>query len=92
MEVSTFFTRLLQAPKPAPREAPDDLVAFDDAWRGVKVGTGPLAGQNRFGAAAGRAARGLHSEELRGAGVGGHKVVYVVGDTRQCTQLVRNAR
>lgn len=46
MEVSTFFTRLLQAPKPAvPVQAPDDFKDFEDAWLAVKVGVprgGPL--------------------------------------------------
>ncbi|KAL1412923.1 hypothetical protein Q8F55_000672 [Vanrija albida] len=37
MEVSTFFTRLLQAPKPAvPVQAPDDFKDFEDAWLAVK--------------------------------------------------------
>ncbi|BEI94159.1 uncharacterized protein CcaverHIS019_0606180 [Cutaneotrichosporon cavernicola] len=35
MEVSTFFTRLLQAPKPAAGPRPDALPAFDAAWSAV---------------------------------------------------------
>lgn len=39
MEVSTFFTRLLQAPKPAASaQAPDDVADFDTAWTALKVG------------------------------------------------------
>ncbi|CAK9784123.1 hypothetical protein CC85DRAFT_325006 [Cutaneotrichosporon oleaginosum] len=35
MEVSTFFTRLLQAPKPAAGPRPDALPDFDAAWSAV---------------------------------------------------------
>lgn len=35
MEVSTFFTRLLQAPKPAAGPRPDALPEFDAAWTSV---------------------------------------------------------
>lgn len=39
MEVSTFFARLLHAPKPAAElRAPDDLADFDAAWIQLKVG------------------------------------------------------
>ncbi len=35
MEVSTFFTRLLQAPKPAAGPRPDALPDFEAAWSAV---------------------------------------------------------
>ena len=40
MDVTTFFTRLLQAPKETERiKLPDDIASFDAAWRGIKAST-----------------------------------------------------
>lgn len=39
MDVSNFFTRLLQAPKESTRtKQVDDITAFDAAWTSIRVG------------------------------------------------------
>lgn len=39
MDVSTFFTRLLQNPKePSRSKAQDDIGDFDFAWKAIRVG------------------------------------------------------
>lgn len=41
MEISSFFTRLLQAPKhPSNTARPDHLEDFDSAWQSIKVRKG----------------------------------------------------
>jgi hypothetical protein len=39
MDVTSFFTRLIQPPKGKGKEkAIDDIADFDAAWNGIKVG------------------------------------------------------
>lgn len=48
MDVSSFFTRLLQVPKHTPSTArPDHLEDFDSAWQSIKVRKGQSKRNNR---------------------------------------------